>query len=35
MPLVTSQTVLLNASYYEKHEYIWFEGGDLNSFLDI
>ena len=32
---VTSLSVLLNASYHEKHEYVWFRGGDLNSFGDI
>ena len=35
MPLGTSQPVLLNTSYYKKHEDIWFKGGDLNNFLDI
>ena len=32
MPLGTSQSVVLNASYHKKHEYIWFRGGDLNGF---
>ena len=27
-----SQSVLLNASYHKKHEYIWIRGGDLNGF---
>ena len=35
MPRGTSRSVLLNASYHEKHEYIWFRGGDLNGFGDI
>ena len=34
--LGTSPSVLLNAYYHKKHEYIyiWFRGGDLNSFRD-
>ena len=30
-PLSTS----LDASYHKEQEYIWFKGGDLNSFCDI
>ena len=25
----------LHVSYHKEQEYIWFRGGDLNSFLDI
>ena len=32
---VTTLSVLLNASYYEKHRYVWFMGEDLNNFGDI
>ena len=32
MPLGISQPVLLNASYYKKHEFIWLKGEDQNSF---
>ena len=35
MPGGTSKSLLLNASYHEKHEYIWFRDGDLNTFQDI
>ena len=31
-PRVTSLSVLLNASHHEKHEYVWFRGGDQNGF---
>ena len=31
----TSPSVLLNAYYHKKHEYIWFMGGDLNGFRYI
>ena len=33
--LGTSLLVLLNASYHQKHEYIWFMGRDLNVFRYI
>ena len=35
IPLGTSLLVLLNASCHKKHEYIWFMGGDLNSFYKM
>ena len=31
----TSPSVLLNAPYHKKGEYIWLRGGDLNGFPDI
>ena len=31
----SSRSVLLNVSYYKKHEYIWLRGGDLKGFRDI
>ena len=33
-PRVTQGSMSLNAAYKEQ-QYIWFMGGDLNSFLDI
>ena len=32
---MTSSSVLLNASYHKKYEYVWFMGGGLYSFQDI
>ena len=32
---MNSLSVLLNASYHEKHKHVWLRGGDLNSFGDI
>ena len=29
------QSVSLDLSYHKEHQYIWFRGGDLNSFWDI
>ena len=29
------RSMLLNAPYLKEQEYIWFMGGDLNSFQDI
>ena len=29
MSRMTSSSVLLDASYHKKHEYVWFRGGDL------
>ena len=34
-PSVSSQTLYHCAFYHKKHEYIWFRGGDWNSFQDI
>ena len=35
MPLGDPEIHALNAAYHKEQQYIWFMGGDLNSFRDI